>query len=52
MVPGRGNGKLKTGWHIVYDDKPLMSIRFLTLLDKQNGRLKSSAITVATRALI
>jgi len=34
IVLGRGNGKLKTGRHIVYDDKPPMTNLFLTLLDK------------------
>jgi hypothetical protein len=34
IILGRGNGKLKPGRHIVYDDKPPMTNLFLTLLDK------------------
>jgi hypothetical protein len=34
IILGRGNGKLKSGRHIVYDDKPPMTNLFLTLLDK------------------
>lgn len=34
IIVGRGNGKLKSGRHIVYDDQPPMTNLFLTLLDK------------------
>lgn len=34
IIVGRGNGRLKTGRHLVYDDKPPMTNLFLTLLDK------------------
>jgi hypothetical protein len=34
IILGRGNGKLNSGRHIVYDDKPPMTNLFLTLLDK------------------
>jgi hypothetical protein len=34
IILGRGNGKLKSGRHVVYDDKPPMTNLFLSLLDK------------------
>lgn len=34
IILGRGNGKLNSGRHLVYDDQPPMTNLFLTLLDK------------------
>lgn len=34
IILGRGNGSLKPGRHVVYDEKPPMTNLFLTLLDK------------------
>jgi hypothetical protein len=34
IILGRGNGKLNSGRHLVYDDKPPMTNLFLTLLHK------------------
>jgi hypothetical protein len=34
ILLGRGNGKLNSGRHLVYNDKPPMTNLFLTLLDK------------------